>query len=501
MIMSKSLTSLLEKMPGAIVENLQDIVIENIQEDSRLVTKGDLFVCRVGSTVDGHDYIQAAIEKGAVAILLTKDVDVPDNVVKISVEDMHKTLESVVPFFYDYPGKKMRMIGVTGTNGKTTITYLLRDIFRRAGYKVGLIGTIKIMIEEKILPIHNTTPDVVFLQQILAKMQAAGMDYVIMEVSSHALALNRVAGCEFDTAVFTNLTRDHLDFHKTFANYALSKAKLFDSLSGKDLVKDHKNAIINVDDASSKMMMEHSNCHIFTYGIENKADLQARFIDLHSDGMSFAITGTIFNMKLDLKITGIFNVYNVMGAVGAATAEGITGDIIKQSIEAFHSVPGRFELIRGGQDFAVVVDYAHTPDGLENILRTARSISDKRIITVFGCGGNRDRTKRPIMGRIAAEMSDIIIATSDNPRKEDPTFILSEIEEGIITAIGKKKYEKIVDRKTAINEAIRLAEKDDIVIIAGKGHENYQILPEGTIHFDDKEVALEAIKKRLDGQQ
>lgn len=495
--MPKSIKSLIGKLDNVKVTNNMDVNITSVEYDSRKVKNGSLFFCVKGATVDGHDFVPNALANGAAAIVAERNVDVPDNIVKIIVDDMHAAMEKIVPYFYDYPSRKMRMIGVTGTNGKTTITYIIRSILRKAGYKTGLIGTIKIMIEDEVLPIHNTTPDIVDLQQILFQMAQAGMDYVVMEVSSHALALHRVAGCEYDTAVFTNLTRDHLDFHKTFENYALAKAKLFSSLTAPGNVKNNKTAVINIDDPTADVMQQHTKCPVFTYAVKKDADIKAENIDIHMNGASFHITGRLCQMDLSLNITGLFNVYNVMGAVGAALAEKIKPELIKQALAEFHSVPGRFELIRAGQDFCVIVDYAHTPDGLENVLNTAKQIAKRRIITVFGCGGDRDRTKRPIMGRIAAEKSDIVIATSDNPRTENPEFILGEVEQGVLPALHGNFHEKITDRKKAIYRAIELAKKDDIVIIAGKGHENYQILNTGIIHFDDREVAVSAIKTKL----
>ena len=328
-------------------------------------------------------------------------------------------------------------------------------------------------------------------------MRDKGMDYVVMEVSSHALDQNRVAGIEFDTAVFTNLTQDHLDYHKTLENYMLAKAKLFDHVSEKGC-KQGKTAVVNIDDAAGATMLAHAECQHLTYAIEKEADLRAMDILVHANGAEFVLHHESFGeMKLSLHITGIFNVYNVMSAVGAALSEHIDASVIKEALEAFTAVPGRFELVKAGQDFSIIVDYAHTPDGVENVLKTARKIAKRRIIAVFGCGGDRDRTKRPIMGRLAAELADVVIATSDNPRTEDPAFILSQVEEGVEEAIGTKHHELIVDRRQAIYRAVEMAEKDDIVVILGKGHENYQILKDKTIHFDDKEEARAAVAAKL----
>lgn len=493
--MGKKIKSLIDLLPEAKIIGDENKCIDTIEHDSRKVGKNSLFVCIPGAKVDGHNYISQAVQNGAVAVLVEKDIVEIDGVTIIKVDDVKAAIQAIVPYFYDYPARKLRMIGITGTNGKTTTSYLIRAILRNAGFKVGVIGTIQIMIEDEVFPIHNTTPDIIDLQAILANMQAKEMDYVVMEVSSHALALNRVAGCEFDTAVFTNVTQDHLDFHKTFENYIEAKSKLFASLTLLTNCKENKTAVINIDDSAAKAMLAKSECRTISYAIHKNADLKAENINVLANGAKFSIHSNFANLDLNLKITGIFNVYNVMGAVGAAFAEGIKADVIKQTLESFESVPGRFELVDEGQTFSVIVDYAHTPDGLENILKTARQIAKQHIITVFGCGGDRDRTKRPIMGRIAAQLSDVVIATSDNPRTEDPEFILSQVEEGVLETIGDKKHKKITDRKSAIEEAISMASEGDIVIIAGKGHENYQILKDKTIHFDDKEVARDVLRR------
>jgi UDP-N-acetylmuramoyl-L-alanyl-D-glutamate--2,6-diaminopimelate ligase len=317
-----------------------------------------------------------------------------------------------------------------------------------------------------------------------------------MEVSSHALDQGRVAGIEFDTAVFTNLTQDHLDYHKTMENYARAKARLFDLVSEQG-VKEGKTAILNADDAAAKTMRAHTHCPLITYGVDMPADLTARKIRLGQDGMELTIAYAGAELPaVQTGITGLFNVYNVLAAAGAALAEQVSASDITAALAAFSGVPGRFELVRAGQDFSVIVDYAHTPDGMENVLRTARAVTTGRIITVFGCGGDRDRTKRPIMGRIAAELGDVIVLTSDNPRTEDPAAILDEVEAGVLPAIGGKPYEKLVDRRTAIFHAVQTARAGDTVVILGKGHETYQILKDGTIHFDDRETAAEAIRSR-----
>jgi UDP-N-acetylmuramoyl-L-alanyl-D-glutamate--2,6-diaminopimelate ligase/murE/murF fusion protein len=403
---------------------------------------------------------------------------------------MLKSLAVIVPYFYDFPAKKMRVIGITGTNGKTTTSYLIREILMRAGFKVGLIGTIQMMIGEEIFPAHNTTPNVMDLQKTFAEMYSKKVDYVVMEVSSHAIAENRIAGIDFNVAVFTNLTQDHLDYHKTLENYRNTKAKLF--ARAKDFV------VVNVDDEAGAVMLENATCQKITYSIENPSDLQAVDVEIFASGTNFKINPSALipqSLVLNLHLTGKFNVYNALCAIGVTKAENISTDTIKAALEAFKSVSGRFERVYADVPFTVIVDYAHTPDGVKNVIETARQIVKNKIITVFGCGGDRDSAKRPIMGRLAAELSDIVIATSDNPRSENPESILREIEVGIKEKIGGKQYECIPDRKAAIFRAIEIATAGDIALILGKGHENYQILKDKTIHFDDKEVALQGLSE------
>ncbi len=486
--MIKNLSELALLIPDAKIIG-DDVQISGIEHDSRKVTANNLFVCMEGAHVDGHNFIGQAAERGAVAILTARqNFTPPENISALIVPDILKALAVIVPYFYDYPSRAMRVIGVTGTNGKTTTTYLLREIFKSAGLNVGLIGTIQILIGDESYPNPNTTPNVIDLQHVFADMRAKNIQVVVMEVSSHALAENRVAGVEFDTAIFTNLTQDHLDFHGTMENYLQAKARLFDMVS-RNGRKPNKSAVVNVDDAASAEILRHCHCDKITYGVENSADLRAADVSVRADGMKFKVRAGFGVMDLTLHLTGLFNVYNVLAACGAALAEKISPEVVKRALESFRSVPGRFERIFANVPFEVIVDYAHTPDGVKNVLQTARQIVTNKIITVFGCGGDRDNRKRPIMGQLAAELSDVVIVTSDNPRTENPEKILDDIEVGI----GDKVHERIADRRAAIFRAIELAQSGDVVLILGKGHENYQILNTGTIHFDDREVAREAI--------
>ena len=378
---------------------------------------------------------------------------------------------------------------ITGTNGKTTSTNIIRLILRKAGYKVGLIGTINIMINDEITESHNTTPDVVDLQKTLYAMCCAGCDYCVMEVSSHALALKRVAGIEYDCAVLTNITQDHLDFHKTMENYRDAKSLLFEHLT--DGSKPNKNAVFNMDDPSSAIIRERTKANVLTYGEGHDNDIYPLSFTVEPKHMQLLLHTPVGEMDLELKITGEFNVYNVMGVIGAMLAEKIDKDIICSVLDGFDGVPGRFQLVEAGQPYTVIVDYAHTPDGLENVLKTARSITRGKLWVVFGCGGDRDNKKRPIMGALALELADNIVVTSDNPRTEDPELIIDEIFTALQNVPEGKRVTRLSDRREAICYALAEAAADDVILIAGKGHENYQILKDRTIHFDDKEVVME----------
>ena len=488
--MEKSLASLLNLLPKVQVLGSSEKVITDVTADSRTVQAGSLFIALRGATVDGHKFVPMAAQKGAVAALVEEvPAEVPEGLTLLVVEDTRATMEIITPYFYDYPGKHLRMIGVTGTNGKTTTTNIIRMILRKAGYKVGLIGTINIMIEDEETVSHNTTPDVVDLQKTLYAMVCAGCDYCVMEVSSHALALKRVAGIEYDCAVLTNITQDHLDFHKTMDNSRDAKSLLFEHLTDGD--KLNKNAIFNMDDPSSAIIKARTKAHVLTYGKGHENDIYPLSFTVAPKHMQLALATPAGEMDLELKITGEFNVYNVMSAVAAMLAENISKEIIISVLDGFDGVPGRFQLVEAGQPYTVIVDYAHTPDGLENVLKTARSITRGKLWAVFGCGGDRDNKKRPIMGGLALELADKVVVTSDNPRTEDPELIIDEIFTALQSVPEGKEVFRLSDRREAIHFALAHAAEDDVIMIAGKGHENYQILKDRTIHFDDKEVVLE----------
>jgi UDP-N-acetylmuramoyl-L-alanyl-D-glutamate--2,6-diaminopimelate ligase len=474
---------LVSKLSGILsINGSTNADITSIVYDSRKAGKGSLFVAIKGMSADGHEFIPQALEKGAVAVIGERDLKL-ENAVYIRVASSRRALAQSSAWFYGYPAQKLKLIGVTGTNGKTTTTYLVKAMLDEAGIKTGVIGTIGNWIGNKLLPAERTTPESLELNQLFSQMLEEGVEYVAMEVSSHSLKLSRVDGIEFEVGIFTNLTQDHLDFHRTFEDYFNSKKKLFDF---------SRKAVINADDESGQKLIKLLDIPVTSYAIENKADLKAENVKITAGGVSYDLMVGSSRVPVSYCVPGRFSVYNSLAAIAAGLALGLSPDTMTKALEKVEGVPGRFEVVKSGQDFTVIVDYAHTPDGLENVLKTIKNFCTGRIITVFGCGGDRDKKKRPIMGKIASELSDYCIITSDNPRSEDPEAIIGEIEKGITAG----NYEIIPDRKDAIKRAIEIAEKNDVVLIAGKGHENYQILKDKVIHFDDKEVAAEFLRKR-----
>lgn len=484
--MQKNLQTLLNLLPEKIVLGDPDRVITDLTIDSRTVQPGSLFVALKGVHVDGHRFLGKAAEAGAAAALVEEvPDDAPAGLTLVRVADARVAMEVIAPFFYDYPGKSLRMIGVTGTNGKTTSTNIIRRVLLAAGHPCGLIGTINVMIGDEPIPSHNTTPDTVDLQKFLYRMKEAGCEYVVMEVSSHALALNRVAGIEYDTALLTNITEDHLDFHKTMEAYRDAKSLLFEHLG--DGAKQGKCAVFNADDPSSAVLEGRTKVPFLTYGMGSDNDIYPLSYEVGAKAMHLRLHTPAGDMDLHLKITGKFNVYNVMGAIGVLLAEKISRDDIVRVLDGFAGVPGRFELVEAGQPYTVIVDYAHTPDGLENVLSTARHITKGRLWVIFGCGGDRDNKKRPIMGEVCLRLADDLVVTSDNPRSEDPERILDMIFTALRDVPAGKTVTRLADRREAIRYALAHAAADDVVLIAGKGHEDYQILKDKTIHFNDKE--------------
>jgi UDP-N-acetylmuramoyl-L-alanyl-D-glutamate--2,6-diaminopimelate ligase len=473
----------------------KDAEFIGIQTDSRKVKPGDLFICIPGLVTDGHDYAYKAIKQGAAAIVAERHIE--SEVPVLYVKDSRFAMAVIANHFFDYPSKEMNIIGVTGTNGKTTTAYIIEQILRDNQWQTGLMGTIQMKIGSETYDTENTTQEALELQRNFRKMRDVGTAYCVMEVSSHAIALGRVKGCAFRTALFTNLTQDHLDFHKTMEHYRDTKGLFFSRL-GNDYIPNfdkRKYAILNADDAASEHFAKMTSAEVVTYGIDNKADVKASDIQIAASGTTFLLSSFYGETPIQLKLIGKFNVYNALGAIAATLLEGVPLEQIKNSLEGMMIVPGRMEPVMEGQSFLVAVDYAHTPDGLENALSTIREFVVGRIITVFGCGGDRDKGKRPIMGKIAAQYSDYVYVTSDNPRTEDPELILKDIEPGLMEiGFPQSKYEMIADRGAAIKKAIEMASPNDVVLIAGKGHETYQDIGGVKNHFDDREVAREVIR-------
>jgi len=475
------------------------VEVQGIAYDSRQVRPGFLFICVKGFRADGHDYVKHAVKQGAVAVVVEREAELLTGIAWALVPDTRRALALLSVRFFNNPSTHLKMIGVTGTNGKTTTTSLIAAILNAAGQKVGLIGTICNRIGDRVLPVKHTTPESTDLQQLLDEMVRDGVESCVMEVSSHALALNRVDGCEFDVSVFTNLTQDHLDFHRNMEEYLEAKLRLFSELTVPGKKRKVKYGIINADDEAAGRFVAAASGPVYTFGVKNQADVLATDIDVNARGVSFTTVSKWGRCSLSLKLTGLFNVYNALSAFTAAAALEVPVGIIKDALENVQGVPGRFERIDAGQDFTVIVDYAHTPDGLENILKTARQIARGRLITVYGCGGDRDRSKRPIMGGIATKYSDFQIITSDNPRTEDPVKIIRDIEEGVRPLAGERKYTVEQDRREAIRLAVSMASKGDVVVIAGKGHEDYQIIGMEKFPFDDRRVAAAALEEICGG--
>lgn len=473
-----------------------DVSVSAITDDSRVVRAGSVFVAVKGERTDGHTFIPVVVKGGVAAVVLQEPaMDLP--IPFIRVADSRKALGLLGNHFYGEPSSKLRMIGVTGTNGKTTTTYVCKALLEALGRRVGLIGTVAYQIGNETIPASHTTPGALELQQLLAKMVAGGCTTAVMEVSSHALAQDRVSGCEYDVAVFSNLTQDHLDFHRTMEEYFLAKLRLFTGLTGTS--KPNKRAIVNVDDPAGDRIKQLCPAPVWSYGLNAKADLRAEHVRLSLGGTTFTAATPAGSFSVESQLVGEHNVYNLLAAIGVALHEGATPDQVRQAVAHVTNVPGRFERVMAGQEFTVVVDYAHTEDALVRLLTAAQTLRAGRIITVFGCGGDRDRGKRPKMGMAAVTYSDVVILTSDNPRTEDPLSILQDVEAGVVEALKQRSqvlYRKVADRREAIGEAVREARSGDMVLIAGKGHEDYQIIGTKKYHFDDREVAREAIERR-----
>ncbi|KGN01020.1 UDP-N-acetylmuramoylalanyl-D-glutamate--2,6-diaminopimelate ligase [Clostridium novyi A str. 4570] len=476
---------LLKGLEYEILNGDLELEVNSIEYDSRKISENDVFVAIEGFNVDGHKFIEKAINEGAKVIVCSKEIEIQKGITYIKVKNTRKALAIMASNLYNNPSKDIKLIGITGTNGKTTSTYMIKSILESAGHSTGLIGTISNFIGNEKIKAERTTPESLELHEMFKKMKDKNIEYCVMEVSSHSLSLDRVYGLEFSQGIFTNLTQDHLDFHKTFENYYRAKLSMFDNA---------KNSIINIDDTYGERILNDvpDSSNKITYSTEKKADLFAKDIVNHARGAEFVLCYKDKETHINLSIPGIYNVYNALCSAGACLSAGVSIEDVKKGLENV-VVPGRCENATKDYDlgFDVIIDYAHTPDGLENILETARDFTKGRLISVFGCGGDRDKTKRPIMGKIGSDMSDIAIITSDNPRTEEPGEIIKDVVEGI----EKDNYIVVENRKEAIKKSIEIAKQGDVIVVAGKGHEDYQILKDKTIHFDEREVIADIIKE------
>ncbi|MGO4549104.1 UDP-N-acetylmuramoyl-L-alanyl-D-glutamate--2,6-diaminopimelate ligase [Paenibacillus sp. 2TAB23] len=469
--------------------------LSGVETDSRSIAAGQLFICLRGHTVDGHVFAPQAAEAGAAALIVERELNLA--IPQLVVRDCRLAMAIIANHFYGYPSNELKLIGVTGTNGKTTTTYLIEQILNDQNHATGVIGTIERRFAGQSYAMTSTTPQTLQLQRYLAEMRDAGIGYCAIEVSSHALEQGRVKGCRFRSAVFTNLSQDHLDYHETMDRYAAVKGLFFSRLGNMyaSAESERTYAVLNADDALASEYAELTAAEVVTYGIDKAADVRATNIKITAQGTTFDVQTFRGEAEVTLQMAGKFNVYNSLAAISAVLIEGIELSAITSSLSAIPGVPGRVEAVNAGQAFAVIVDYAHTPDGLENVLRAIEQFAEKRIICVFGCGGDRDKTKRPLMGEIAAKYADYAIITSDNPRTEKPELILKDIEAGLIrTRVDPSTYVLIQDRRAAIQKAVEMASQGDVVLIAGKGHETYQDINDVKHPFDDRIVAKEAIR-------
>lgn len=461
---------------------LEDIEISSVTDNTNKVRKGSLFVCVKGGNFDGHTMAAQMLENGAVAVVCEHDLGLGKR--QIITDNSRKLYGKLCSKWFDHPEKKMALIGVTGTNGKTTITTVIKHILTLNGFKTGLVGTIQNEIGNEIVHTDNTTPMVFELMELLDKMYKSGCKYVVMEVSSFGLVQNRIGSAFFDVAVFTNLTQDHLDYHKDMEDYYQAKKLLFDVC---------KCAVCNIDDDYGKRLYDEIICEKYTYSIKDNADYYADGIKIKSSGTSFWICSGEKSHIVKMKIPGMFNVSNVVAAIAACLKLGIAIDKIIPAVQDCNGVKGRCEIIPTGRDFTVICDYAHTPDAIENILRSVKEYTEGNLVCLFGCGGNRDSSKRPKMAVAAAKYADKLIVTSDNPRNEDPDLIIKDILTGLENS--ELPYKVIADRREAIYYALKTAQKGDIIVLAGKGHEDYQILANNVhTHFDEREVVAEGLK-------
>lgn len=464
----------------------ENVEISGVTCNSKEVKAGYLFICVSGTNLDGHKFAASANDAGAAVIVAEKDTGLDNQII---VPDTHVAYFNISANWFSNPADKLKIIGVTGTNGKTSVTYMLKKILETAGEKVGLIGTIQNMIGDKVFDSHNTTPGAYELNSLFNEMVKSGCTYAIMEVSSHALDQRRVCNITFEAAIFTNLTQDHLDYHKTMDNYLLAKKRLF---------KMCKKAIVNSDDPYCEKLCFGLDCKVVTYSASDNSQYSAKGINYHPESVEYELMSDSGINHIKVRTGGKFTVYNSLASAVCALELGIDVDTVSKALFDMNGVKGRAEAVPNEFGFSVIIDYAHTPDGLKNILSTFKECKKNRIITVFGCGGDRDKTKRPIMGNIAVHNSDFVIVTSDNPRSEEPMAIIKDILEG--TSGTATPLKVIENRIEAIKYAISIAAENDIIVLAGKGHETYQILNTGTIHLDEREVVAEAFKELREGK-
>src|SRR5688572_3000212 len=486
------LKKLIQSLPDDTVEGPVDRDVVGITFDSRRVTPGMVFVAIPGQHVDGHEFIGMAVERGASAVICERSRLVPGRTTKIKVGDVREAMACAARSFYQDPSTKLKVIGVTGTNGKTTVAFMIKAILEAAGIKTGLMGTVRYEVGDRVIPAQRTTPESIEVQQMMSQMLKADCRACVMEVSSHALDQKRVHGVEFDVGIFTNLTRDHLDYHGTMENYFAAKKKLFSAIA---LGTKKGTAVINIDDEyGARLPAEIDGLEVhLSYGFGEKASLRATKIELNADGSRFVIEAPGRKFAVRLPLIGRHNIYNALAAVGACLALKIDVVKIQAALNSLPPVSGRLEMVSAGQPFGVFVDYAHTDDALKNVLTTLREITKGRVLVAFGCGGNRDAGKRAKMGKVAAELADYALITSDNPRKEDPAKIAAQIEEGC-RSVRSDGYALELDRSRAIQQILATAQPGDSVLIAGKGHETYQEFEDTVVPFDDRLHAREALE-------
>jgi UDP-N-acetylmuramoyl-L-alanyl-D-glutamate--2,6-diaminopimelate ligase len=492
------LKEILDTVEPENVSHFRDFEVVNLSYDSRLVQPGQAFFCIKGLVTDGHLFVDDAISRGAEVLFVERDPEqeIPPGVVMVKVRDTRLALAKCSAKFYGEPSQKLKLVGVTGTNGKTTTAFLIENIFKKAGRFTGLIGTVENHIGDVVEQVTRTTPESLDLQRLLRRMVDVGVEVVAMEVSSHALELHRASGCKFDVVVFTNLTQDHLDFHISLEEYFGAKKRLFE---GEEFGAERL-ALVNIDDEFGRKLISETTLRSRSFGLGTEADVRAGEVDISSSGNRFTLSWDNLAVRVSTVLQGRFNVYNCLAAAGAAAELGADADSVVSGLERLAGVPGRFENVDCGQPFTALVDYAHTPDGIRNVLEACREVSGGRVIIVVGCGGDRDRSKRPLMGSVAVELSDRCIITSDNPRGEDPGAIIEMIVEGVRDKFPPERYTVVVDRREAIKQALLEASPGDLVVVAGKGHESGQIFSDRVIQFDDRQVVRECLREVTDAQ-